>query len=60
MAVPGDSNAVGVGHSKPYRLIDRGLGIGNELIHIGVIGFLWVSDDGERSVVDDRVASEKQ
>src|SRR5208282_5711062 len=60
MAVSGDSDALGVGNTKSHRLIDCGLCIGNELYQISVVGFLRVTDGGERSVVDDRVAREEQ
>jgi hypothetical protein len=58
--VSGDSYAVRIGNAQAHRLIDRGLGIGDELFQIGVVGLLRIADDGERSVVDDRVTPEEQ
>src|SRR5579863_7279624 len=60
MAVSGDTYAFGVGNAKPHRLIDRGLRIGDKLFQISVVGFLRITDDRERSVVNDRVAPEEQ
>ena len=55
MAVSRYSDAVGVGNAKPHGLIDRGLGVGDELFQVSVVSFLRIADDGERGVVDDRV-----
>jgi hypothetical protein len=41
--VSGDSYALGVGNAKSHRLIDSGLGIGDELFQIRVVGFLRIS-----------------
>ena len=45
---------------EPHRLIHCGFRIGDELVQIGVVGFLGITDDGECSVVDDGVAREQQ
>ena len=40
VAVPGDADAVRIGHAQAHGLIDRGLGVGDELLEIRVVGFL--------------------
>ena len=59
-AVTGDTDAVRVDHTETDADIDRGLGIGDELLEVGVVGFLGITDDRERSVVDDGVTGERE
>ena len=49
-----------VDHTEPHALIDSGLGIGDELLEVGVVGFLGITDDRERSVVDDGITGEQE
>src|ERR1700722_2187243 len=60
VAVSGDSNSVGVGNTKPYRFVDRRLSVRHQLLQIGGVGFLRVTDDRERGIVDNRIAPKKQ
>src|SRR5271165_1111388 len=60
VAVTGDTDAVGVDHTEEHALIDSGLGIGDELLEVGVVGFLGITDDRERSVVDDGITGEQE
>ena len=60
VAVTGDTDAVRVDHTETHAFIDRGLGIGDELLEVGVVGFLGITDDRERSVVDDGVTGERE
>ena len=53
VAMTGDTDAVGVDdHTEAHALIDSGFGIGDELLEVGVVGFLGITDDRERSPVD--------
>ena len=60
VAVTGDTDAVGVDHTEAHAFIDSGLGIGDELLEVGVVGFLGITDDRERSVVDDGITGEQE
>ena len=60
VAVTGDTDAVRVDHTEPHAFIDSGLGIGDELLEVGVVGFPGITDDRERSVVDDGITGEQE
>jgi len=58
--VSGHAYAIGISDSNANSFIDSSLCIGDELVLIGIVGFLRITDDGERSVVDNRIAGKKQ
>ena len=58
--MPGDADAVGVDHAESHRLVDSGLGVGDELLEVSVVGLLGIADDRERRVVDDGVTGEQE
>src|SRR5215472_15317915 len=60
VAVSGDTNTVWISDSEAHGFVDCGLSIGNELVEVGIVSFLWITDDGEGSAIDNRVTSEKQ
>ncbi|KAG0752682.1 hypothetical protein G6F24_013433 [Rhizopus arrhizus] len=59
MAVTGHADAVAVNHTHVHCLVHRRLGVGFQLLQVGVIGVLRVAHDRERGIVDDRVAGQQ-
>ena len=51
-----------LGSATPRRtaFIDSSFGIGDELLEVGVVGFLGITDDRKRRIVDDGVTGEEQ
>ena len=60
VAVTGDTDAVRVDNTEAHALIDSGPGISDELLEVGVVGFPGITDDRERSVVDDGITGEQE
>ncbi len=60
VAVAGHANALGIDHAQLHGLGNGGLGIGDELFEIGVVGVLRIAHDREGGAVDDGVAGQQQ
>ena len=41
VAVTGTTDALGVGNAESHAFVDSGLGVGDKLIHVVIVGFLW-------------------